>query len=198
MRAVAKEGVVLAGGDGSRLGGNKASARLAGRSLLEHAVDRVRAAGLEPRACAREQSTVPAVDVVIWREPSPAPGQRAHPLAGIAYALARASGPIVVLPVDLPFLPSAVLSGLATHPAPLALLAVDGRPASLVLRAEPGHASALEQAASEGAPSMRTLLRLGAQLVELGDLAPDAPSSALFNVNDADDLARAERRFADG
>lgn len=201
----ARLGVVLAGGRATRMGGSKATARLGDRTLLAHAVGAVRAAGLGPRVCARESTWLPSVDAEEWREPSHLvtpvgagpgatdPASAAHPLAGLAHALRRASEPIVALPVDLPFLPAAALSGLAARPEPLVLLAVDGRPASLVLRATPLHAGALATAAAAGAPTLRTLLGLGAVLAELDLLAPEAPPHALFNVNDTADLAQARR-----
>lgn len=201
----ARIGVVLAGGRASRLGGKKAGARLGDRSLLAHAVGTVRVAGLSPRVCAREGTWLPSVDAEEWREPSHVvtpvgagpggvdPASAAHPLAGLAYAMRRASEPIVAAPVDLPFLPAAVLSGLAGRREPLVVLAVDGRPAALVVRADPHHAAELAAAADAGAPALRTLMALGAVLVELHTLAPEAPPHALFNVNDAADLREAHR-----
>lgn len=200
----ARIGVVLAGGLATRMGGGKPNARLGDRTLLARAAGTVRAAELGPRICARETTWLPAVDAEVWREPvhgvtpidgglTPAPSSQAHPLAGLAYALRRAGEPIVALPVDLPFLPPAVLGALANRRESLVVLATGGRPAALVLRADPVHAAALTEAAAAGAPAMRTLLELGAALVELQSVAPEAPSHALFNVNDAADLVEAHR-----
>jgi molybdopterin-guanine dinucleotide biosynthesis protein A len=193
---MARIGVVIAGGAGRRVGGDKASALLGGRPLLSYAVDLVRAAGLDARVCAREDTALPATDAEVWREPARGLDTKPHPLAGLAHALGQAGEPIVALPVDLPFLPPEVLAALAARSEPLALLALDGRPASLVLRADPSHAPALAEAAAAGAPALRTLLKLGANLVELRDLDPTAGPDSLFNVNDAADLARAEQRLA--
>lgn len=186
------------------MAGGKPAAKLDGRSLLAHAVGAVRHAGLEPRVCAREATWLPSVDVEEWREPSHVvtpigagpeiePPTAAHPLSGLAHALRRAGEPIVALPVDLPFLPPAVLSALAVRTEPLVVLAQDGHPAALVVRADPVHATALGAAAEQGAPAMKTLVALGAVLVELRDLAPHAAPHALFNVNDAADLVEAHR-----
>lgn len=201
----ARIGVVLAGGRAVRMSGGKPAAKLGDRSLLAHAVGTVRAAGLEPRVCAREGTWLPSVDVEEWREPSHVvtpvgagpgavdPAAAAHPLAGLAYALRRAGEPIVALPVDLPFLPPEVLGGLAGRRETLVVLAAGGRPTALVVRADPIHAGALAAAATAGAPALRTFLELGAALVELRHLAPEAPAHALFNVNDAADLLEAQR-----
>lgn len=196
----ARIGVVLAGGRATRMGGDKAGALLGGRSLLEHAVELVVTAGLESRVCARDSTLLPPLATVsaddVWREPG-ADGdvddpRSAHPLAGVAHALERAGEPVVVLPVDLPLLPAAVLRGLAMHPAPSVVLARDGRPAALVAKLDPSVAPTLAAAALAGAPALRTLLDAGAALVELASLVPVDRSEAehaLTNVNDAADLA---------
>ncbi|MDO9355184.1 MAG: NTP transferase domain-containing protein [Solirubrobacteraceae bacterium] len=201
----ARLGVVLAGGRATRLGGDKAGAKLAGRPLLAHATATVRAAGLLPRVCAREGTWLPSVDVEEWREPlhvttpvgseagATDPSAAAHPLAGLAYALRRAAEPIVALPVDLPFLPAEVLRALAGRTETLVLLASGGRPASLVLRADPVHAESIATAARSGAPALRTLVDLGAVLLDLQQIVPEAPAHALFNVSTAADLTEAHR-----
>lgn len=191
----ARIGVVLAGGLATRMGGDKAGARLGELTLLANAVATVTAAGLEPRVCARASTVLPEVQglsrCAVWREPEPAPGQEnhAHPLSGLAYAAAQAGEPIVALPVDLPLLPPAVLTQLACQQMPLAVLGSGGRPAALVARVGPAHAPLLADAAAAGAPALRTLVALGAAVLELADLAPGTdPDQALTNVNRAEDL----------
>lgn len=193
---------MLAGGRATRMGGDKAGAVLGGRTLLERAVDIVRAAGLEPRVCARASTVLPHVAgleaAAIWREPS-ATGRRdddPHPLAGVAYAARTAGAPIVVVPVDLPLLPPDVLRALAAWPAtaPATIIGVDGRPAALVARISPSLAAPLAQAARHHAPALRSLVSLGAQVTDLADLAPAVDATrALTNVNDPGDLAAVER-----
>ncbi len=150
--APAQIGVILAGGASRRLPGGKPAALLAGRPLLGHAVDLVRAAGLEPVVCARASTELPPVDAPTWTEPKAGPDHAPHPLAGVAFALERAAAPIVVVPVDLPFLPAPVLAALAGAPAPGAVLGVQGRPAALVAGLSPTLAPELRAAAMAGAP----------------------------------------------
>lgn len=194
----ARLGVVLAGGSARRLGGNKAGAWLGGQTLLARAIAIVRAAGLDPRTCAREDTVLPAEAAPVWRE---TPGEiggtgvrigTPHPLAGLAFALAYAKEPIVALPVDLPFLPARALATLAARTEPLVVVAQDGRPAGLVVRADPRVAPALAAAAADGAPAMKTLMAAGAVLADLADLVDYPGPDALFNVNDRDDLRRAQ------
>lgn len=194
----ARVGVVLAGGRAQRMAGDKAGALLSGSTLLGRAVATVRAAGLEPRTCAREETVLPVEDATVWREfvglvgGTGARAPTPHPLAGLAFALAYAKEPIVALPVDLPFLPPAVLAALAARTEPLVVLAQGGAPAALVLRADPRVAPALAAAARDGTPAMKTLLAAGAVLAELGDLVGAPGPDALFNVNGRDDLRRAQ------
>jgi molybdenum cofactor guanylyltransferase len=131
-------GVVLAGGAARRMGGDKAGTLLAGRPLLEWALDALRAAGLSDLAVAAKETTrLPDAGVAVWREPD----EPRHPLAGIASALARAEGrDIVTLPVDLPLVPPAVLRDLAAialGDAPAAVVRAGGRLQPLVGRFTP-------------------------------------------------------------
>ncbi len=170
--------------------GGKAGAQLDGRPLLAHAIDTARTAGLEPVVSTRADAVLPPTAVPVW--PEPHPSGPAHPLHGIAAALDAAGEPIVVFPVDLPFLPPAALGALAASGSD-AVLASAGRPAALVARLSPALAPALREAAASGAPALRTFVALGAELLDLADAAPAAPPHALLNVNDPAALAEAER-----
>ena len=65
---------VLAGGRGSRLGGAKATALLAGEPLIAHVLRA--AAGFETVVVAKRATPLPAVDVPVWIEPD----EPFHPL----------------------------------------------------------------------------------------------------------------------
>ena len=105
-------GAVLAGGAGTRLGGAKAGALLAGRPLLSYPLAALRAAVGEVAVVAKAGTELPAVGygVLIWREPD----EPRHPLAGVVEALRRAHGrPVVVLACDLPFVTAELVRELA-------------------------------------------------------------------------------------
>ena len=107
-------GAVLAGGAGSRLGGSKAAALLAGRPLLSYPLAALRAAVGEVAVVAKADTELPAVGygVLIWREPD----EPRHPLAGIVEALRRAEGrPVVVLACDLPFVTAELVRELVAR-----------------------------------------------------------------------------------
>src|SRR4051794_33682922 len=109
-------GAVLAGGRGSRLGGAKAAATLAGRPLLSYPLGALAAAGLERCVVAKPGSELPQLgDARLLLEPE----LPWHPLCGIVTALRAADGQAVVaVPCDMPLLESALLDLLASAPQP--------------------------------------------------------------------------------
>ncbi|MEH3053505.1 MAG: NTP transferase domain-containing protein [Patulibacter minatonensis] len=198
MSAPARLGVIVAGGASRRMPGGKAGALLGGCSLLDRAITLVARAGLDPVVAVRAGTALPQLTMAaaVWTEPTQAASP--HPLRGIAAAVRRARAPVVVLPVDLPFLPVGAVTGLACAPAS-AVLGVAGRPAALVARVEPELADGLDAAADAGARALTTLTALGAAVLDLSTLAPGAGAErALLNVNDPATLAAAERQLAAG
>jgi molybdopterin-guanine dinucleotide biosynthesis protein A len=118
-------GVVLAGGQGRRMGGvDKGLVELDGRPLVAHVIER-----LAPQVGAllvnanqnRERYETFGVPVV-----ADAVGGFAGPLAGLHAAMSRAeTGYIITVPCDSPFLPtdlvSRLVAGLAENSAQLAV-----------------------------------------------------------------------------
>ncbi len=96
------EGFVLAGGRSTRMGQDKALLSVDGRSLLDHALDKLRALPLAgaPRIAAARSDLSAHAPVIADRRPG------CGPLSGIEAALAASARPLnVFLPVDLPLLP---------------------------------------------------------------------------------------------
>lgn len=97
------EGFVLAGGRSTRMGQDKALLPLAGRSLLEIALDKLRSLPLSaaPRIVAVRSDLSSHAAVIADLQPG------CGPLSGIEAALAASAQPLnVFLPVDLPLLPA--------------------------------------------------------------------------------------------
>ncbi len=186
--APATVAVVLAGGRSRRMGVPKAGVVVGGRTLLARAADAARAAGLRPVVVAKAGSALPAVpDLERWDEPD----EPVHPLTGVASALRRAGAPLVVLPVDLPHLPPALLAHLAGRPEPLVVVDAGGRVHPLLARVAPVHADALHAAALAGAPVVPTVRDLGAAVAGDDVVAPlGDPARLLHNANRPDDLAK--------
>lgn len=109
-------GFVLAGGESSRMGRDKALLQFAGRPLVEHALDIFKQAGLSasiagarPQAHATLEAFAPVVEDA---------RSGLGPLAGICSALAASRAQFAVfLPADLPLLPVSLIVYLLQHAA---------------------------------------------------------------------------------
>jgi molybdopterin-guanine dinucleotide biosynthesis protein A len=187
LTARATLGAVLAGGAGTRLGGAKALARLAGEPLLCHPLRALREAVGEAVVVAKRSTALPGLPdgVDVWLEPD----EPRHPLAGVAHALDRAGGrAVLVVAVDLPLVTAALLRDLAARDAGGAaavVAAAGGEPQPLCARYEPAALGPL-RAALPGGRVRDAVAALDPVLVEVAD------PLALTNVNTPADLARAE------
>ncbi len=177
MTAPRRLGAVLAGGQSSRFGSDKALAVLEGASLIERAVTR-----LSPWCDAVVvvgRTSAPAPVLPDW----PAPGM--GPLGGIAAALRHAEAQgfaeVLTVGVDCPNLPDDLPARLGAAPAMLAAQPVIGLwPASAA-----DDVAAILQ--GSGKHSLRALAeRIGAREIAL----PSDPA----NINTPADLAELERR----
>lgn len=201
-------GVVLAGGEGRRLGGNKAVLRLPGSrpgepgpTLVDWAVTRLAA------VAAVEEIVVAAGD--FGAEPGPVdPGLRVSvapdgpgsgPAAGVlGAARSRPGHRLLVLACDLPLVPVDLLGDLAGSDAELAPAATDpGDPRSMNPTCALWAPPALERLAARiegGDNRLYPLTRCAGLRVEAvaagryGD-----PEDVLLNVNTAADWERARR-----
>jgi molybdopterin-guanine dinucleotide biosynthesis protein A len=182
-------GVVLAGGRGSRLGGAKPTAELAGRPLISYPLTALAEAGLEAFIVAKPGTELPPLDVGILTEPA----EPVHPLAGIVAALRQTGRPLVVIGCDFPFVPAALLEALADAPEPLVVPAPGAAPQPLVARWTPALLPAVEGALDREEPLRRTVATLSACLLGDAELAAFGdPAHAFFNVNTPADLRLAE------
>lgn len=187
--------VLLAGGEGRRIGGRKPERMLGGRSLLKHAIDRARGYGgtlvLSQRAGLELGN--PELPRLL---DSP---KVAGPLAGLAAAFNTASisgaRRILLLPVDMPFLPAdlaqRLVAALDAQPEAGAAIACSGgreHPVCSLWRASA--APILETYLQSGQLSLKGLARL------VKHVRVEWPGDPFFNINEAGDLAEAERRLA--
>lgn len=189
---------ILAGGEGRRLGGGKPQAQLAGRPLLAHTLAAAAATGLETVVVAKRDSPLPPLPCKVLYEPD-AP---MHPLCGIVTALSRLERPVVGVGCDMPFLSASLIGRLAGLHRP-AVVTLRGEPQPLLARWTPAQLPALEAALSASLPLRRAIAGLPDELAPMtidetaltpfGDL-----EMACFNVNDRDDLKRAEGMLLEG
>ena len=179
-------GVVLAGGAGRRLGGDKAVVSLDGRALLDYPLRAVHRAVGEAAVVAKHSTVLPglAPDVAVWLEDD----EPRHPLAGIVCALRNAAGrSVLVVAGDMPLVTADVLAALVRAPlggAPALVPRAGGRLQPLCARYEPAALAGLQDFAHD-VPVGEAVLALGPATLEWPD------EQAFFNVNAPEDLLRA-------
>jgi len=188
-------GAVLAGGLGRRLGGDKAVARLAGRPLIAFPLAAMGAVVTDVTIVAKPDTALPPPDALgavrVLREPA----EPRHPLVGILHALRAGEGrPVLVCPADLPLVTAAVLAELASadpRGAPAVVAIGPGRGLQPLLGCyRPEAAGLLAAAAREARAPVRAVV------AAIGPREVTVPAEVLFNVNTAEDLARAEELVA--
>jgi molybdopterin-guanine dinucleotide biosynthesis protein A len=207
IRAGALVGVVLAGGEGRRMGPGipKPLRRLAGRPLIAHVVERLQPQVMDLVIVANDHDSAyrrlgvpviadpPEVQRAARRE-----GRRLGPLAGIlagmewSLAMHPHAGWILSVPADVPFLPLDLTVRLCGHmhvPEPDVLMVREGRrrhPAIAVWSVK--LAAALRKAVlEEGVRKVEAF----ADRHDVAELVWPAPGGAFFNVNTPEELARA-------
>lgn len=187
--ARATGGILLTGGESRRMGRDKASLVVAGRSLAE------RSAGVLAEVCA------PCVEVgpgrsELWsvREVPPGAGPLAAVVAGWhALRLDGAHrGPVLVLAVDLPRVSAALLRLLAGAPPGASVLPEwRGRLQPLCARYEPAALERADELLARGARSMGSLLdRIDRRTLAEARWSEVAEADALADVDSPEDLER--------
>jgi molybdenum cofactor guanylyltransferase len=177
-------GVVLAGGDGTRLGmGSKAGVILAGRPLASYPVAALSAVCERVAVVCKPDTELPELEAERWDEPA----EPRHPLAGIVHALDTAAGPVLVCAADMPFVTAdacrTLLEAVGTAPAVVAVAEGVLQP---VLGLYAPAALPVLRDADRDAPLTRTVEALDPGRVAL-------PAALLRSVNTPEDLAEAER-----
>lgn len=106
------EGFVLAGGRSSRMGRDKSLISFDGLPLIQHAINILRAAGLDPRIAGARGDLSSFAPTLADDRGYPGLG----PLSGICPALVASSARYAIfIPVDLPLLPPALVRYLVHH-----------------------------------------------------------------------------------
>jgi molybdopterin-guanine dinucleotide biosynthesis protein A len=181
---------VMAGGRSRRLGGDKATAQLAGRPLISHPIEALSAAGLEPVIVAKQMTRLPDLAVPVWREPD----EPFHPLCGIIAALERAEGAsVIACGCDMPFLVPGLIRALAERDAPLVVPRTGDGLHPLLARYDGSLLGPLCAALDARSPLQETVAALEPVVLNEEELRRFGdPARLLFNVNTPADLARAE------
>jgi molybdopterin-guanine dinucleotide biosynthesis protein A len=190
-------GVVLAGGAGQRIGGDKAWRRLAGRPLIQHVIGRIRgqvgALGVNGPT---DDPRLAALGLPVLPDALPGIG----PLGGLLAAINAAPvhlptcRAVLVVPVDCPFLPDDLVrrlaDGMAAAGAALAYAVSEGKAHPTISLWSPRLATDLADLVQR-----QGIRRAGEVVQRLGGVPVPfecTPIDPFFNVNSPDDLARAE------
>lgn len=171
------DAVILAGGKSRRMGRDKHSIRLGGRTLLAHAKAALVEAGCTPRVVATDRQ----------------PGL--GPLGGIATALQQTNhSRVMFVSCDMPFLTGELLTRFfgAAVAGPGALFTRHDRGMGFPFLLHHDDLKIVERQITKGALSLQRLAkRLAARAWE----PPPELESQLFNINTPEDLAEARRRW---
>jgi molybdopterin-guanine dinucleotide biosynthesis protein A len=183
---------VLAGGSGSRFGGEKSLAEIEGRPLLAYPVEAARAAGLETIVVAKPGTRLPELDVPVVLE-----DEASHsPLAGVLAALDSGHGDVLALAGDMPFLEPAFLAWMAALEGAVLIRTAD-RAQPLPGRYPTVSRDRIAEAIEIDEQMTATLTSLRARRLDPVDLESfGEPSRMLFSVNEPVDLGYAERILA--
>jgi molybdopterin-guanine dinucleotide biosynthesis protein A len=186
-------GVVLAGGLGRRLGGDKAIVELEGRALVLYPLEALHEVCDDVVVAAKVDTLLPPLGGIadLWIEPD----EPRHPLAGVAHALRLAGGrSILAVAVDLPLIDAATLRLLVSTDlggAAAVVPRVHGRLQPLCAFYAP--------AALEGLEDFDVTGRVTDIVSELGIVEVQAPNpSAFLNVNRPEDILLASAQLRGG
>ena len=178
--------MILAGGEGRRIGGSKAVVRLHGKPLISYPLDAMQQALECVVIIAKPDTELPSLpNVTVWVEPE----TPCHPLLGIMHALSLAEGrSILTCPTDLPFVtPRAVGRIARADPkgAPAVIAACGAETQPLLGCYQPETLGLLRAPSLSGdLPLREAVARIGAHTIEVDQ-------QVLFNVNTPDDLLQA-------
>jgi molybdopterin-guanine dinucleotide biosynthesis protein A len=188
MRRHSVIGVLLAGGDGRRIGGEKAWVEIGGRTIAERALEPLRAVVDTVVVSCRIGTKLPPLPGVdeAWVQRDDSGG----PAAGIASALSEARGrSILALAISLPLMSEEVLRALLAVKADgrsAVIPVLDGRLEPLVGRWSPSALPILQ-----GFSATADLARV-TRLIDPAVVPFDAADPAFLRVQGPEDVLRAQ------
>ena len=185
--------VILAGGEGSRIGGGKPLRMLAGQRLIDRAIALSRSYSDCIAVAVRDAGQVAGTSLRALQDDA-AEGPVGGLIAGVRFAKETGTPLLLTIPADMPFLPPDLLDRLANAMGDrtCALAASDGQlhPVCGLWRA---HVLASVPAyLATGRRSLRGLAELVGHSTADWEAGSDDP---FFNINSEEDLAEAEQRF---
>jgi molybdenum cofactor guanylyltransferase len=196
------DGFVLAGGQSSRMGRDKALVELAGRPLIAWAQDALRGAGLTARV-AGAKADLSAFAPVVQDE-----AVDAGPLSGVCSALRQTERDwAVFVTVDQPLIPASLIRFLVEHVrltgAAVTVASVGGVAQTFPAVVRRGALAVLEGEMEQGRLGCMAAFRAaGLQVVAAEEIVPPESRSLVElwfrNVNTPEDLERVESALKAG
>lgn len=183
--------IILAGGEGKRIGGAKPLKWCGSERLIDRAVNCARLWSDMMAIAVRDGSQMSAVSAELIRDEN-VPGPLGGLIAGIKFALGSGRKLVLAIPSDMPFLPVDLLDRLhqAIGDRRCALAKSGGHihPVCSLWRV-----AAIDQAQSYAASGGRSLKGLASSLDFATATWPAEPLDPFFNINRSEDLAEALR-----
>lgn len=184
--------VILAGGEGRRMKGEKPLKLLGERTLLERAVGYGKGQGLPIALSLRAKGQFPiAFEMPVIADRTDIEGPLAGVVASLTWASKNGFDAMLTIPVDMPWLPADLGDRLQSYFAGAPVIGLsDGREHPVCSLWPISALDAVARYAERGGRSLRGVLEeLGAHAIEwpIGERDPFA------NINDPDALAEAER-----
>jgi CTP:molybdopterin cytidylyltransferase MocA len=186
-------GLLLAAGEGSRLGRPKALVEIAGQSLADRGVALLRAGGAAPVVVVTGAAAAEPPGALIVHNPDWPTGMGSSLAAGLT-ALPDAAEAAVIALADQPLVgPEAVRRLIAAydHGASVAVAGYDGQPRNPVLIARPYWPEVI--AAAVGDSGARAFLRASPELVTLIECGDTGSADDVDTPEDLERVSRAVR-----
>jgi molybdopterin-guanine dinucleotide biosynthesis protein A len=187
--------VILAGGEGTRIGGGKPLRFLGGQRLIDRALQQAKRWSSTLVIAIRADSQVEPIDAVLIDDDPDVEGPLGGLIAGLRFARDAGCELLLTIPSDMPFLPTELLDklrdALADHGSALASSGGHMHPVCGLWRT--ASLDRIPDYVASGRRSLRGFANaIGCVEVEWSA----APADPFFNINSAQDLAEAERRLA--
>ena len=185
--------VILAGGEGSRIGGDKPLRRLGGERLIDQAMRHGRRWSPLVAVAARNPAQVKSAGVPVIIDEHDVAGPLGGLIAALTFGERSGCDFVLSIPADMPFLPPDLLERLRSGigECGCAIAASDGQlhPICGLWRT-----AALDRVGIYLAGESRSLRGFAAMIGFRETDWPVEPADPFFNINTAEDLAEASRR----
>lgn len=186
--------VILAGGQGSRIGGCKPLRTLGGMTLLERASRQARSWSDAIAVAVRDEGQLGKTDLPVLIDEPGIEGPLGGLVAALRFAGAQGCEAALTIPADTPFLPpdlrSRLEQALGGHFASIASSGGRLHPVCGLWRTD-----ALARLPSYLASGKRSLKGFAEAFGRVTAEWPSEPDDPFFNINSVEDLAAAEHRL---